>query len=311
MADAIEATWPAATVATCTVHLIRRPSGLYPMPTASVSPPRCAPSTPPPLSKPPRPSCCLRRVRASRRYPAAVATWDNVGSGSSPSGRLHPNSEKIIYTTNAIKSLNYQLRKIIKNRGHFATDDAVIKLLWLVIRDIEDKRPRQRVKEKGLPPNQRKAPRPPRRRRRCPRLKTSPGSPRTGLSRPPCPLPHLTTHRSTYTDNLTGSTRRVVTCARRHDAYRVSHAPRYKVLCSTLPHARDSGSSVEMSSSIRTPIQTAHTQLLWTIPSAGNRRNVRHVFRGTRPRPITSSGTGRSPAISSPGACIIAIGRVV
>jgi transposase-like protein len=54
---------------------------------------------------------------------------------------------KIIYTTNAIESLNYQLRKIIKNRGHFPSDDAVIKLLWLAIRDIEDKRARARAKE--------------------------------------------------------------------------------------------------------------------------------------------------------------------
>jgi mutator family transposase len=60
--------------------------------------------------------------------------------------------------TNAIESLNYQLRKIIKNRGHFPSDDAVIKLLWLAIRDIEDKRARARAKEAGLPANARRAP---------------------------------------------------------------------------------------------------------------------------------------------------------
>jgi putative transposase len=65
---------------------------------------------------------------------------------------------RIIYTTNAIESLNYQLRKIIKNRGHFPTDDAVVKLLWLAIREIEDKRARARAKEKGLPANERRAP---------------------------------------------------------------------------------------------------------------------------------------------------------
>jgi putative transposase len=55
------------------------------------------------------------------------------------------------------ESLNYQLRKIIKNRGHFPSDDAVIKLLWLAIRDIEDKRARARAKEKGIPKAHRKA----------------------------------------------------------------------------------------------------------------------------------------------------------
>ena len=58
---------------------------------------------------------------------------------------------RIIYTTNSIESLNYQLRKIIKNRGHFPNDDSVVKLLWLAIRDIEDKRARARAKETGRP----------------------------------------------------------------------------------------------------------------------------------------------------------------
>jgi putative transposase len=70
-----------------------------------------------------------------------------------------PAVRKIIYTTNASESLNYQLRKIIKNRGHFPNDDAVVKLLWLAIRDIEDKRARERAKEAGRPKGQpRKAP---------------------------------------------------------------------------------------------------------------------------------------------------------
>jgi transposase-like protein len=46
---------------------------------------------------------------------------------------------KIIYTTNAIESLNMQLRKIIKNRGHFPSDEAATKLLYLALRDIHTK----------------------------------------------------------------------------------------------------------------------------------------------------------------------------
>ncbi|MFI6267260.1 transposase, partial [Micromonospora sp. NPDC051006] len=89
--------------------------------------------------------------------PAAVATWTNAWQRFVPFLAFPPELRKIIYTTNAIESLNFQLRKIIKNRGHFPTDDAVIKLLWLAIRDIEDKRARDRAKEKGLPPGQRRA----------------------------------------------------------------------------------------------------------------------------------------------------------
>ena len=69
-----------------------------------------------------------------------------------PVPRVPTRVRKIIYTTNAIESLNYQLRKIIKNRGHFPNDDAVMKLLWLAIRDIEDKRARARAKEKKHTP---------------------------------------------------------------------------------------------------------------------------------------------------------------
>ena len=93
-----------------------------------------------------------------RRYPATVSTWTNAWERFIPFLEFPPELRRIIYTTNAIESLNYQLRKIIKNRGHFPNDDAVIKLLWLAIRDIEDKRARQRAKEAGAPRGQRKAP---------------------------------------------------------------------------------------------------------------------------------------------------------
>ena len=46
---------------------------------------------------------------------------------------------KIVYTTNSIEAVNRQLRKIIKTRGHFPTDDAAMKLLWLALRNAEKK----------------------------------------------------------------------------------------------------------------------------------------------------------------------------
>ena len=53
--------------------------------------------------------------------------------------------------------MNYQLRKIIKNRGHFPSDAAAVKLLWLSIRNIEDKRAAERARDRGKPANERKA----------------------------------------------------------------------------------------------------------------------------------------------------------
>src|ERR687898_413516 len=89
-------------------------------------------------------TCVVHLIRASMRFISFL--------------EFPPAVRKIIYTTNSIESLNYQLRKIIKNRGHFPNDDAVVKLLWLAIRDIEDKRARQRAKEAGRPRNERTAP---------------------------------------------------------------------------------------------------------------------------------------------------------
>lgn len=46
---------------------------------------------------------------------------------------------KVIYTTNAIESLNMTLRKVTKNRGSFPNDQAVIKLFYLALRNISKK----------------------------------------------------------------------------------------------------------------------------------------------------------------------------
>ena len=43
---------------------------------------------------------------------------------------------RIIYTTNAIESLNAKLRRAVKIRGHFPNDDAAMKLIFLVLRDV-------------------------------------------------------------------------------------------------------------------------------------------------------------------------------
>ena len=80
-----------------------------------------------------------------------MRVWRDAWERFIPILEFPPAVRKIIYTTNGSESLNYQLRKIIKNRGHFPNDDAVVKLLWLAIRDIEDKRARERAKEAGRP----------------------------------------------------------------------------------------------------------------------------------------------------------------
>jgi putative transposase len=157
--EAIEATWPQTTVQTCTVHLIRAAMRFISYTdrkkvAAALRPVYTAPTVEAAEAE----LLAFAESTLGRKYPAAVMTWQAAWERFIPFLAFPPELRKIVYTTNAIESLNYQLRKIIKNRGHFPTDAAVIKLLWLAIRDIEDKRARDRAKERGLPANQRKAP---------------------------------------------------------------------------------------------------------------------------------------------------------
>ncbi|MER8596007.1 transposase [Mesorhizobium sp. M1182] len=52
---------------------------------------------------------------------------------SRPILRLSESVRRIIYTTNAIKALNSKLRRAVRTRGHFPSDDAAMKLLYLVL----------------------------------------------------------------------------------------------------------------------------------------------------------------------------------
>jgi putative transposase len=158
--EAIEATWPQAVVQTCVVHLIR--ASLRFVPDSDRKAVAAALKTIYTASTANAAAAELDIFEGStwgKKYPAAVRVWRDAWERFTPFLEFPPALRRIIYTTNSIESLNYQLRKIIKNRGHFPNDDAVIKLLWLAIRDIEDKRARERAIEAGRPKGQpRKAP---------------------------------------------------------------------------------------------------------------------------------------------------------
>jgi len=51
---------------------------------------------------------------------------------------LHFVQHRSVCTTNALESVHAQLRKIIKTRGHFPTDEAATKLIWLALRNITE-----------------------------------------------------------------------------------------------------------------------------------------------------------------------------
>jgi len=157
--EAIEATWPKATVQTCVVHLIRASMRFVSYKDRrKVAAALKAVYTAPTVEAAEAALLEFSESELGRRYPATVSTWTAAWERFIPFLEFPPALRRVIYTTNSIESLNYQLRKIIKNRGHFPNDQAVVKLLWLAIRDIEDKRARQRAKEAGKKANERKAP---------------------------------------------------------------------------------------------------------------------------------------------------------
>ena len=76
-----------------------------------------------------------------RKFPTVVAAWRRAWDQVIPFFTFPPAIRRVIYTTNAIESINARLRKIIKTRGHFPTDDAASKLIrfagsWLALRNI-------------------------------------------------------------------------------------------------------------------------------------------------------------------------------
>ena len=135
--EAIHAAFPQTLVQTCIVHLLRNALAyvswadrkpvvaalkpIYQVPTADAAP------------------AALDAFEASswgRKYQAAPLwrrQWDQV----IPFFAFPPEVRRILYTTNAIESLNSTLRTAVRSRGHFPNDQAAIQLLYLVLRKLE------------------------------------------------------------------------------------------------------------------------------------------------------------------------------
>jgi putative transposase len=71
-----------------------------------------------------------------QRFPTVVASWRRAWTHVIPFFAFPPEVRRVIYTTNAVESVNARLRKILKTRGHFPNDEAATKLIWLALRNI-------------------------------------------------------------------------------------------------------------------------------------------------------------------------------
>lgn len=72
-------------------------------------------------------------------YPMVVRSWQQNWARIIPMFSFAPEIRKAIYTTNTIESLNMTLRKVIKNRPLFPSDEAVFKIMYLALRNISKK----------------------------------------------------------------------------------------------------------------------------------------------------------------------------
>ena len=137
MAEALAVVYPATTLQTCIVHLIRNSldyaswkdrkllaAAIRPIYTAT-----SAEAAEAALD-------AFERGQWGQRFPTVVASWRRAWAHVIPFFAFPPAVRRVIYTTNAIESINARLRKIIKTRGHFPSDDAASKLIWLALRNI-------------------------------------------------------------------------------------------------------------------------------------------------------------------------------
>ena len=137
--EAIAAVWPAADVQTCVVHLVRNTlryasrshwqkittdlRKVYTAPTLDAAEARFTE---------------FEGVWGSR-YPAVIRLWRDAWSEFIPFLAFPAQIRSVIYTTNAIESLNARFRRATRIRGHFPSEQAALKVLYLTIRERDEK----------------------------------------------------------------------------------------------------------------------------------------------------------------------------
>ena len=137
MGEALAVVYPATTLQTCIVHLIRNSLDY-----ASWKDRKALAAAIKPIYTAPSAEAAQAELEAFEqgpwggKFPTVALAWRRVWDKGNPFFAFPPEVRRVIYTTNAIESVNAQLRKIIKTRGHFPSDDAATKLIWLALRNI-------------------------------------------------------------------------------------------------------------------------------------------------------------------------------
>jgi putative transposase len=137
MDQALGAAFPKATLQTCIVHLLRNSLDY-----ASWKERKALAAALRPIYTAPTVEAAEAALDAfeagewGRKFPTVAAAWRRAWDRVIPFFAFPAPIRRVIYTTNAIESVNARVRKIIKTRGHFPTDEAATKLIWLALRNI-------------------------------------------------------------------------------------------------------------------------------------------------------------------------------
>jgi putative transposase len=138
--EAISAVFPQAEVQTCIVHLLR-----YSMQFASWKERKALIAALKPVYQAATAEDAREKLEEfsegpwGRKYPTIVQSWKRNWEQVIPFFAFPSEVRRMVYTTNAIESLHSQVRKAVRGRGHFPSDEAATKLIWLVLRNIQDK----------------------------------------------------------------------------------------------------------------------------------------------------------------------------
>jgi len=138
--EAIASVFPSVVVQTCIVHLLR-----YSMQLASWKERKAIAAALQPVYRAESAEAARQRLDEfadtplGRKYPTIAQSWRRNWEQVIPFFAFPPEVRKLIYTTNAIESLNSQVRKALRSHGHFPSDDAATKLIWLALRNIAAK----------------------------------------------------------------------------------------------------------------------------------------------------------------------------
>jgi transposase-like protein len=138
--ETIRSAFPQTSVQTCIVHLIRHSLGL-----CSWKDRQAVASALKAIYRALNAEAAREELSAfmagewGRKYPMIGASWQRAWEEVIPFFGYGGAIRRMIYTTNAIESVNMQLRKIIKTRGHFPSEQAAVKLIYLALRNLTAK----------------------------------------------------------------------------------------------------------------------------------------------------------------------------